>query len=433
MNKYGNALLSTEDRQLLLNSLTVESYPELIPVLKKYTQIKEIDDLENVSDNIMNIFRFSIKSIVNDASKEWVQTEKVTDFGNLETKCSLCGTRTRYICYIQNVYTNKSLNVGTDCILKFPDIKSNNIKKEKQELIKLQKYNEKRVKLGLKFPNLEEDMSDLETRLVNSPIVLPKTIVDDITFMISKLRELCNDYITAVSRNSIIETITLWYTRLLNRRDSMANFININGGKPYICTNTIRNWIESTYKKSDYIINTIQEDKGYITNRTIKYIWESEFLSMHEIELKDSLKNTYLRLDKIQDYNAYFIVSLMKFKIPFLTSLGKMMKCVYLKENRCYLQVKGLISCLEYLNSTDNDMEIEELVNFVFGATDFSLGFNEYTGKYYFENSSHRIKRHADIDFETLKSDIKKPILTNSFDNIRRKLLEKTSSSDWKR
>ena len=78
-------------------------------------------------------------------------------------------------------------------------------------------------------------------------------------------------------------------------------------------------------------------------------------------------------------------------------------------------------------------MVIEELVNFAFGTAEFSLGFNEYTGKYFFENNSHHIKRHADIDFETLKSDIKKPILTNSFDNIRRKLLEKTSSSDWKR
>ena len=55
MNKYRSAVLSTEDRQLLLSSRTIESYPDLIPVLEKHTKVKEIDELINISEDVKNM------------------------------------------------------------------------------------------------------------------------------------------------------------------------------------------------------------------------------------------------------------------------------------------------------------------------------------------------------------------------------------------
>jgi len=294
LNKYRSAVLSTEDRQLLLSSRTIESYPDLIPVLEKHTKVKEIDELINISEDVKNIFKFSIKSIIADASKEWVQTGKVFDRQNLETKCSLCGTRTRYICYIQNIYTGKRLNVGTDCIEKFPDITSSNVKLEKQELIKLEKNNRRRIQLGISFPNLQNDISEVEILLKSSPVILPDSLENDLNFYISKLRKLSNSYITT-SKNSVLKNIEEIYNRLLLRKKTMINFIELNRHNPFICSNIIKHWIESNYKKSN-ILNIIRREKGFITNTTIRYIWESGFVSSHEAELKNSLNNTSLIL-----------------------------------------------------------------------------------------------------------------------------------------
>ena len=431
MNKYGRMILSREDRQLLLNSQTVESYPELIPVLKKHMKITSIEDLDNLSENIKNIFKYAIKNIIKDASKEWVQAYKVVDLGNTETKCSLCGTRNRYICYIQNLYTDKRLNVGTECIKKFPDIKSGNIQKEKQELIDLQKHNKRRVNLGLKFPNLEEDISDIESRLENSPIVLPNTIVSDIKEQITRLHELSEEYFTAGARNSVIDKIDLWYKRLLSRRDAMNNYIDKNISMPFICTNSLKNWIQTMYKDSDVIIKAIQEDKGFIKNRTIKFFWENRFLTKHETELKESLTGKYLTLNSFENDQSYFTVSINKFAVQFRTSLSQMMKCVYIEDNSCKLHFNKIISYLNIVNSTDNDMEIEYLVNFAFGSTKISLGYNEKDDIYYFEDNSKRPHRRAEIDFEMLKKDLKQPVLIGSFTAVKKMLLEKANSSNW--
>jgi len=88
------------------------------------------------------------------------------------------------------------LNVGTDCIEKFPDITSSNVKLEKQELIKREKYNRRRIQLGISFPNLQDDISEVEMLLKSSPVVLPDSLENDVNFYILKLRELINSYIT---------------------------------------------------------------------------------------------------------------------------------------------------------------------------------------------------------------------------------------------
>jgi len=213
------------------------------------------------------------------------------------------------------------------------------------------------------------------------------------------------------------------YNRLLLRKKTMINFIEINRDNPFICSNIIKHWIESNYKKSN-IMTIIRREKGFITNETIRYIWESGFVSSHEAELKNSLNGTSLILDYFSDYIAFFTKSFYKFNFQFYTSFAKMMRCVYLSENQCHIKPKEILPYLQYEDSPNNNMEFEEFVNFALRQTKYTLSFDDHTEEYFFEDYAYR---RGKVDFDSLKNDLMMPILHDSMSTVKNTLNKRIS------
>lgn len=115
-------------------------------------------------------------------------------------KCSLCNTPNKYIFYIENRYNKKKLNVGSECIEKFPDLDNrlpngmtirklkNNTVKDYNRLKRLEEFNHE-------FPNVEEILSSWNNEYNNLPIILPRDLHNSITEIHAKANEIFKGYI----------------------------------------------------------------------------------------------------------------------------------------------------------------------------------------------------------------------------------------------
>ncbi|KJD38697.1 hypothetical protein QD46_17890 [Paenibacillus polymyxa] len=111
-----NINITRKQRNLLLYSDIVKEYKWLHKLLLKNETLKE----ENVPEKFKNDFTYVAPVILKQCGQEWKDDENVVnpveDLGQIERqKCSLCGTPTRYLCYIQNKINGKRINIGRDC------------------------------------------------------------------------------------------------------------------------------------------------------------------------------------------------------------------------------------------------------------------------------------------------------------------------------
>lgn len=311
-------LIDKEERQLVLNSVIIERYPKLKKVLKKYKRIYEKDIIGNkdFDDELKNLILFVFKDIKKQAEQEWygTGTMDIIDPPNVKDRvqCSLCGRRNVYIYYIINRYNNKKLNVGSECIEKFPGIDAklpkgmtpkqykNKRMREYAELKYLEDFNKV-------FPDAREMLSKWNFEYNNLPIILPINLHNNILNIHKEANIIFKNYIKGMGSEKSLERFGI----LMDERKKLMiqawSFIDKNKGNKLICTKQIYNWIinQDSYNQEE-LINDIRNNSSIISNQIIPLIYEKDSIYGLLENFKNMLTGDRVSISGLDDKNIYF-------------------------------------------------------------------------------------------------------------------------------
>lgn len=367
------ALVYKEENILLSKSAIIENYPELKEVLHKYNAIY-INDLKNskyFDDKLRNLLLYVFKDIMDEAVKEWKGNEKVDLAEGKEINCSLCGRKNEYIHYIKNIHNDVILNVGSDCIDKFPKMNTglaqgttakqhkNKVKREYQRLRKLEFFNEK-------FPNTKEMLSDWYKEYNSLPIILPV----DLHNKINDLHKEANDIYINYAEGKISDEKLDRFETLIKERENLKllsdDFIDKNRNKEFICTRKIYNWIIEEYDKdSNKIINNIRRNNCILSENILKLIYEEEFFKKHLFRFKSMIDSNRLFLIELSENDVIF---------EFIGSTKTIKYTLYIPK-KIFVKLYGGL-----LINTDSNISEEEILKhskLVFNENNYVIFENE--------------------------------------------------------
>lgn len=270
-------ILSKKDRNKLFYSEITKDYPWFYELLKTKEKLMQ-EDLVNLDTEKQNFFKDILPNVLNASNNEWKPSHDIyvrVLEGNNRMKCSLCGTKNKYIYYITNKLNENKLNVGSECVKQFGELgewmKNNGeLLKEKQKKIQL-KY-----KLNNDLPGIENTLHKWNEFVTNLPIMLPYKLENKFKSIGLEAKHLYEKIIEGKKyryyRNEIMKALDEREGLIIEIND----YVKEHENKPYVVTDKIIRELKSSRK--DKALSMLQEDNGFIKWRTAHRITEKNFI-----------------------------------------------------------------------------------------------------------------------------------------------------------
>lgn len=316
-------LVSLEERQLVLYSEALKNYPDVKKTLDKYEKIyrSDFEDTSDFTPEMQTFFLYSFKHLVSESTKEWYSSyeadEMISDNRDDWMKCALCTTPNKYISFIINRLNNEKLNVGSDCIDKFPqlnEIRGLSIKKIKNDRQKAHKKIMRIGKFNTVFPGGAEMIKQWRNHYNELPIVMPEDLHEKAISLFEEADQLYIGYTECKLNDTALNDfgcVVEDYNTLLK---SINYHVVANGEKRFVCTKSIKDWLVNTDKKGTLL--KIIKDGGFIKPSTIVNIYEKDFFKSIFKEFTPKLSKSVFSVDNLKDSTIYF-----NLKLPNLPTL----------------------------------------------------------------------------------------------------------------
>lgn len=376
-------IISLEERQLVLNSNVVKSYPELEKLLLKYDRIykSDFEDTPDFCGEMQTFILYSFKDVVKEASKEWVaifnDDEIPSKDKRLWKRCSLCNTRNKLIFYIRNRISSVELNVGSECIKKFPHLYDAQglsidkiIRNRNKELDKIERNN----RFNAAYPGTEDLIKSWRTEYDSTPVVVPFELHNRVEELIKNANTVYTEYISGKTNES---SIPLFGTLIDNYKELSKDIqlhVRRNIDKKYICTLAIKQWLIDNKLKE--VLTSIMKDSGFLTRETIRFIYYPPFVNDYLEAFQGKLAKTRFTLERFRDnsltlkYNGghgenFFFECTAK---AFMYAFGS---CIM--DDEAYISEDELLSVLALTWSEQNISKMIEKFNTALKRTPYFL------------------------------------------------------------
>ncbi len=294
-------LIKQWNRNLVIHSNVINVYPGLKNLLNKHNTVSEelVNDCIDMDSDTQEILKTgAYKEIISSAEKEWIaQTNNDTDNSG-KVKCNLCNHHTKNLYYIRNVENGEVLNVGSECILHFQNLKNENgvnmseyieeVKKAKREL---DKKVSKTAKINSRFVNLEARLDACLSKINNSQYLVNYDLYNQVTSSIETIIRIKDKYILGqmtASCFSDIDKRLLLIDRIVSNDIPRCN--KELSKKKYACTKEIADWLmRSNNKGKELTLRRIRLNNSCFSSDTIIEISYLPFVREH---LKDYIDKT---------------------------------------------------------------------------------------------------------------------------------------------
>ncbi|WP_454053955.1 hypothetical protein [Clostridium sp. Marseille-Q7071] len=367
-SKKINIIIDQEERQLVYHSEFINKYPKLKELLNNKMKVskKDLINIKNLDKDLYNLIKYNFKNIVKESSKEWSAFKYD---GESKKKCSLCNTPNKYIFLIKNKVNNIVLNVGSECRKKFPGIDSiidgksiDQIKKDRSKevrrMLRISEFNDKYPDTIKKFEIWQEYYNEL-------PIIMPKKIHTGFIKLLRDSKEFYNNYIEGKKLKKELNDFSKYiydYNTLATKIDII---INSNKSKEFICTKSIKDWLLSNNLNG--VIELIINDDGYITIKSVRYIYYFPFLERYIYKFQNVFENLNFI---IEEFNEDEVVISYKFinnnKVHFRISLKNFMNKygqIIFEEFSNYVTVSNILENFNIIKSEGNYYNISNIIN----------------------------------------------------------------------
>lgn len=281
-------VLNLIEINLLLNSeepKNTELYGNLYFVLSELNKLKAVslDDLPTLDTKARNALSYNKKDLIDTTVREWRATTTILERPKRDEVCELCNTPIKYLCYIFNFKNNTELQVGSECIKKFPNMEGYvEHSKQLKNIHKNQKIIARRNEFYERFPNCEVFISDAEKYFSTLPILLSYNLYTKLEDVVKRLRLIYTKYVNEGkkpfnSQLSSFELFDLAINQFNENRQKADEQIEFNINKPLICKRREIDWLLSQNKQA--IVSQIAENGGFYSLSTLRHITSVEFIS----------------------------------------------------------------------------------------------------------------------------------------------------------
>lgn len=303
-------LVSLEDRQIVLNSEAVQQYPIVEQILRKYDRIykSDFEDTEDFDKQTQTFFEYTFNELVELASNEWYASNRMNEMPSSKDEwptCSLCNTKNKLVHYIVNKNSKKELNVGSECIYKFPSLGFNHreISQIKNDRIKEFKRIDRINKINSLFPGIEYTLSQWNTDYENIPYVLPYELNHKLKDSIKEGNDVYKAYIEGKGKVSLDKL-----DKIINDHKELYTkvnlFISSNKSNSNLCDSIVRKWLIDTHNQRTLIM--IMKNNGLYDSDTIKYIYEDNFIKNRLPVLKEAFDKLPIEFIEFRDNSLFF-------------------------------------------------------------------------------------------------------------------------------
>ncbi len=110
------SIIKNEDLLILKDSKVIKDYPTLQEIIENQINMKP----QLLDEEVKRFLKYDYFKVLSKAKKEWfLNTDETQYYMKSEIDCEFCGHRNlKNVCVIENKYTNKRLNIGTECLKK---------------------------------------------------------------------------------------------------------------------------------------------------------------------------------------------------------------------------------------------------------------------------------------------------------------------------
>lgn len=286
-------IITQAERTILVNSNAIEAYPKFKELLIKHDFVTDqmIDNHNDMDESTYTLLKTdAYREIFSAAEQEWI-AESNFDIDN--KRCSLCHHINHRIYYIKNLLNGNVLNVGSDCILHFSNLKNDkNIDMAQQ--VKLDNQLAKRVirreQFSSKFPKFISKINSYNIKLEKSAYLVNAKIYNKALKLINEAQELRKNFLNGKGNLNILDDIEV----LINQIDNIITVQipdcnKILSNNKFACTLEIVEWLNLNRKS--YVIEKIRNNNSCITIDTINEIAYTPFISSFLNNYKNKTKH----------------------------------------------------------------------------------------------------------------------------------------------
>jgi len=278
-------LLIRRDEMILLKNSEAgknfDMYGNLFAVLQTYDVLSENEFFKNefLDDKARAVILKDKKLLFDEIKNEWIGVGCNNEAIG-EIRCQLCRTKNKFVFYIHNKVNGKDLNVGSECIKKFPGIE--NVAKIRRTYNEQQKF---QVEAKRRIEYDEIDLSNInyvkesEDWFKNFKILLPYKLFNDIETILYNLNSLRTTYIKSGGEIAHVKKQYFEFKNLLeNCKEEAEKIYQLNKGHILTCEKGLAYWLKANHYD---IWKKVMENGGMLNSETLKYCYYTEFVQSH--------------------------------------------------------------------------------------------------------------------------------------------------------
>lgn len=290
-------VIRRDEMVLLKNSESAknsELYGNLYDIIQPYETLTE-DEFNNTTlfdDKARAVILNNKKELFEEIKNEW-SAIGFNDERTSEIRCQLCNTKNKLVYYIRNKKNDVELNVGSDCIKKFPGIE--NLDKHKRSY-KEHLKNHTELKRKIEFDEIDlENINfhkNYEDWFKSFKILLPYLLYTRIKDTLYSLNSLRTNYIKNGGDINYVKDQYFSYKNILESSKNEAEKYYESAKKnPLICKKELSDWLHET---NPTIWEKLLKNNGILTTDTLQNCFQNNF-----VKSKLKIFNTRLAEDDV--------------------------------------------------------------------------------------------------------------------------------------
>lgn len=214
------SIIKNEDLLILKDSKVIKDYPTLQEIVENQINMKP----QLINDEVKRFLKYDYFKVLSKAKEEWfLNIDETKYYMKSEIDCQFCGHRNlKNVCVIENKYTNKRLNIGTECLKKTGAGIGVNVNK-----ILAESKKEKRLEYieGL-FPGIEKEINEWDKFLEEKRILKNEEIVQNYIKLDIKAKKYFELYVDNKTSDKVAKELLLEIERIMQEKEKEIQKLN---------------------------------------------------------------------------------------------------------------------------------------------------------------------------------------------------------------
>lgn len=414
MSNFGKLLIKRDEMVLIKNSQTamdMDIYGNLFACLQKYDTLT-VGDFEKddaFDEKAKVVILDNKKMLIDSVTEEWTSLELYED-ETKKTRCQLCNTPNKYIYYIKNDNTSKELNVGSECVKRFPKVK--NVKKakktfEEEKIIKNEQ--KRRIEFGEKESSDPHFLKEAEEKFKNIDILLPYDLYEKIKENLYQLNSIKTNYIKNGGEKE--NTFKLYDETKEQFRylwKLAIKFYKENKNDKLICNGSTARWLQ---ENNPEVWEKIAKNNGMFNENTLKKVYQKEYVEQHIDDFKKCFEETDTSIVEVSGNIIKFKIENDDYRYPliFYVSYKNFMEtigCYCIAQNRYVYKKEDLKNLIIEDTKQNFNSMYNRIKNIIIGIG-FDIDIDENTETMYYKMLPVEMKKNSKWSKNVKRTEVK--------------------------